>query len=102
GRDGGLRADGREIPSAGGAEHRGGTGRTTEERMMSEQITQQTDDGTPERTDADDAQAALRREAAGYRTRLRDVEAERDTLRATVAAIQRGEVERIAGTTADG
>ncbi|ULE32175.1 hypothetical protein [Mycobacterium sp. IDR2000157661] len=36
------------------------------------------------------------REAAKYRRRLRDVEAERDTLKATVAALQRAEVARLA------
>lgn len=40
------------------------------------------------------------REAAKYRRRLRDVEAERDALKATVAALQRAEVDRLA--TADG
>jgi hypothetical protein len=74
--------------------------------MSDEEITQQvTEDGAvdaPERADTDDPQAALRREAAGYRTRLREVEAERDTLQATVAAMQRAEVERVAGTASEG
>lgn len=37
------------------------------------------------------------REAARYRTRLREVEAERDGLRERLAAVQRAEVERLAG-----
>lgn len=36
------------------------------------------------------------REAAKYRRRLRDVEAERDTLKATVESLQRAEVDRLA------
>lgn len=40
--------------------------------------------------------AALRREAAGYRTRLRDTEAERDALRARVERHERADVERLA------
>ena len=40
--------------------------------------------------------AALRREAAGYRTRLRDTEAERDQLRARVERHERADVERLA------
>ena len=39
--------------------------------------------------------AALRREAANYRRRLRAVEAERDALAERVTAFQRAEVERI-------
>jgi hypothetical protein len=39
---------------------------------------------------------ALRREAAGYRTRLRDVEHERDQLAARVDQLERSEVERVA------
>jgi hypothetical protein len=42
-------------------------------------------------------EAALRREAANYRTRLRDTEAERDTLRERVAGYQRAEVEGLVG-----
>ena len=40
--------------------------------------------------------ASLRREAAGYRTRLRDTEAERDALRARVERHERADVERLA------
>jgi hypothetical protein len=40
--------------------------------------------------------AAVRREAAGYRTRLRDTEQERDQLRDRVEAMERADVERIA------
>ena len=39
----------------------------------------------------------LRREAAGFRTRLRDAEAERDALKAQVSRLQLAEVGRIAG-----
>ncbi len=46
-------------------------------------------DGTDERTPS--------REAAAYRRRLRDTEAERDTLAGRVEALQRREAERIAG-----
>jgi hypothetical protein len=42
--------------------------------------------------------AALRREAANYRTRLRDTEAERDRLAATVATFQRAAVEKLAAS----
>lgn len=41
--------------------------------------------------------AALRREAAGYRRRLRETEAERDGLLARVETVHRAEVERVAG-----
>lgn len=44
----------------------------------------------------DDAGGKGNREAAKYRRRLRDVEAERDRLKATVAALQRAEVDRLA------
>lgn len=52
---------------------------------------QQSDD------DQDDGHTASRREAR-YRVQLREAEAERDQLRANVEALQRAEVERIAGT----
>lgn len=39
----------------------------------------------------------VRREAAGYRRRLRDTEGERDRLAGQVEAMQRSEVERVAG-----
>jgi hypothetical protein len=44
-----------------------------------------------------DTVASLRREAAGYRTRLRDTEAERDDLRQRVDRMERSEVLRLAG-----
>lgn len=47
----------------------------------------------PEQT-GDDERAKLRKEAANYRRRLRDTEAERDEARASLAATRRGEVER--------
>lgn len=50
--------------------------------------------------DADDDGASASdgpgREAARYRRRLRDAEAERDTLKATVESLQRAEVDRLA------
>jgi hypothetical protein len=42
--------------------------------------------------------ATVRREAAGYRTRLREAEVERDRARARVEEMERLEVERIAST----
>lgn len=47
-------------------------------------------DGDPEPV------AHLRREAAGYRTRLRDTEAQRDQLQARVDELERGQVEALA------
>ena len=44
-----------------------------------------------------DDTAALRREAASWRTKLRETESERDALLARVDAADRGEVERLAG-----
>lgn len=68
--------------------------------------------GADERSDAlgaegvalDEAGAlgAVRREAAGYRRRLREAEAERDSLREQVHGLQRHEVERVATTAATG
>ncbi len=46
---------------------------------------------------AGDALSAARREAANYRRRLRETEAERDQLRAALGDLQRAEVERAAG-----
>ena len=46
--------------------------------------------------EAPDELGRVRREAADRRVRLREVEAERDTLRGQVAALQRAEVERLA------
>lgn len=46
--------------------------------------------------------AALRKEAAGHRRKLRDAEAERDTLAQRVSVLQRGEAERIAAAAAEG
>ena len=45
---------------------------------------------------ADPATRAARREAASYRTRLRETEAERDTLRARIDRADRADAERIA------
>jgi hypothetical protein len=45
--------------------------------------------------------AALRKEAAGYRSKLREVEGERDKLSERLGVLQRGEAERIASTAAD-
>jgi hypothetical protein len=46
--------------------------------------------------------AALRKQAASYRRRLRDTETERDTLADRVSVMQRGEAERIAAAAAEG
>lgn len=46
---------------------------------------------------ATEPEAGGNREAAKWRTRLREVEAERDSLRDRVTAMQRAEAERIAG-----
>jgi hypothetical protein len=46
--------------------------------------------------------AAVRREAAGYRTKLRETEAERDKLTERLGNFQRAEAERLAATAADG
>jgi hypothetical protein len=55
------------------------------------------DSTEPREGDAPDV-AALRREAAGYRTRLRDAEAERDQARERVDAMERAQVEAIASS----
>lgn len=47
-------------------------------------------------TPEDDDDAGLSRRDVKYRERLRETEAERDTLRATVESMQRREVERLA------
>jgi hypothetical protein len=60
-----------------------------------------TTDTTTDPAPEPDAIAELRREAAGYRTRLRETEAERDRLAEQVAGFRRAEVERIATTPAD-
>lgn len=51
-------------------------------------------DAQDDDTQDDDAAGKGNREAAKYRRRLRDAEAERDTLKATVESLQRAEVER--------
>lgn len=53
---------------------------------------------TPDADAEPDAASAANREAAKYRRKLRTAEAERDQLRERVAVMQRGEVERLAGT----
>lgn len=58
------------------------------------------DEDQDDATEGDGAGDGPGREAAKYRRRLRDVEAERDTLKATVESLQRAEVDRLA--TADG
>jgi hypothetical protein len=64
----------------------------------------QAGDVSEDQDDADDDGASggdgPGREAAKYRRRLRDVEAERDALKATVESLQRAEADRLA--TADG
>lgn len=57
-------------------------------------------DGSDDQDDAedqdDDAGGKGNKEAARYRRRLRDAEAERDALKATVESLQRAEVDRLA------
>lgn len=55
------------------------------------------DRAPPEQDEGDPRVPVLRREAAGYRTKLREAEGERDALAEQVTAMRRGEVERIAG-----
>ncbi len=50
-----------------------------------------------DKLEADDSQPRGNHEAAKYRRRLREVEAERDTAAERLAAMQRREVERLAG-----
>lgn len=57
----------------------------------------QTEDSTPDATDQDAPEPQSKREAR-YRTQLREAEVQRDALAATVEAMQRREVERLAGT----
>ncbi|MCV7111326.1 hypothetical protein [Mycolicibacterium setense] len=52
-------------------------------------------DDTPADDDGDQDDAGGNREAAKYRRKLRDTEAERDTLRERLAVLQRSEVERL-------
>ncbi|BCO36851.1 hypothetical protein BMW24_018295 [Mycobacterium heckeshornense] len=54
-----------------------------------------TEPGENENSADDNGQAPANREAAKYRTRLRAVEAERDTLAARLAAYQRRECEQV-------
>lgn len=53
-------------------------------------------DVTPEGSDPESDPEPQSRREARYRTQLRETEAERDTLRATVESMQRREVERLA------
>ncbi|QZT56758.1 hypothetical protein [Mycolicibacterium austroafricanum] len=55
-----------------------------------------TSDATPEGSDSESDDAGLSRRDIKYRERLRETEAERDQLRATVETMQRREVERLA------
>ncbi|MET9326072.1 hypothetical protein [Tsukamurella sp. NPDC003166] len=71
--------------------------------MENETISETTDtEQSPEQTviepdAADDGPEPQSKREARYRTQLRDTEAERDKLAATVEAMQRTEVERLAG-----
>lgn len=56
------------------------------------------DDAAPTEAVPDDTGKDVGNEAAKYRRRLRDTEAERDALAQRVEAMQRGEVERLAGS----
>lgn len=52
-------------------------------------------DGTPDEDRTGDALAKVRREAAGYRVKLREAEGERDRLAGVVESMQRQEAERL-------
>lgn len=65
---------------------------------MTETTTETTE---PAESTTEEQPQSSNREAAGYRVKLRDTEAERDTLRTRVESMQRAEVERIAGTRID-
>lgn len=67
--------------------------------MTENTSTEQTDPTTTDAVATEQTEQAPNREAAKYRTRLRETEAERDTLRQTLATMRRAEVERIASTT---
>lgn len=53
------------------------------------------DDAPADNSDTDEGQGSANGEAARYRRRLRDTETERDTLKARLETLQRGEVERL-------
>ena len=53
-------------------------------------------EGSEREIERDEQGRILSREAAGYRRRLRETEAERDTLREQLDRLQRSEVERLA------
>jgi hypothetical protein len=74
-------------------------GTTTVETESTQTAEASGEDDSEVAEDQDD-HAGPGREAARYRRRLREAEAERDTLKATVESLQRAEVERQA--TADG
>ena len=64
------------------------------------EITQPSPETEPETTEPEsDDLAAVRREAAGYRRKLRDAEAERDALREQVDRRDRADAERLAAAT---
>ncbi|MCV7317257.1 hypothetical protein H7J77_17115 [Mycolicibacillus parakoreensis] len=50
-----------------------------------------------EKGQSEDKSTSANREAAGYRRRLRDVEAERDELAASLNTLRKAEIERLAG-----
>lgn len=65
----------------------------TEDPVADDQL-----DGAQDDHDGEDPQDGPGREAAKYRRRLRDTEAERDTLASQVQTLQRAEAERVAAT----
>lgn len=69
----------------------------TEQEGVEEQEGAEQPEQTPD-AEADDQVGALRREAARYRTRLREAEQQRDQSTARLADMQRAEVERTVTT----
>lgn len=81
-----------ELEERPDVDHTTATDDTTTDTVDDDEVDDQADDQAD-----DDPAAAARREAAAYRRRLRDTEAERDTLAATVATYRRREAEALAG-----
>lgn len=71
------------------------TKNTTED---TEVVVDQDQQPTEDQVEAKPQEDRPGREAAKYRTRLREAEAERDALAERLAVLQRAEVERVAGT----
>lgn len=72
---------------------------TTEVTPVDTTDAEQDPEVTPQETEVPDEPESQSKREARYRVQLREAEAERDQLAATVEALQRSEVERIAGKT---